>query len=90
MRGLLGHPSPGPGEALWIEQCRQVHTLFMRYTIDVVHLGRDGRVIQVQRLVPWRFGMYRAAASSVLELGAGEAERLGLVVGACPTLEESP
>jgi uncharacterized protein len=75
---------------LWIQPCRQVHTLFMRYTIDVVHLDRGGRVIEVEQLSPWRLGVYRGEAASVLELAAGEAARLGLEVGARPTLVESP
>jgi uncharacterized membrane protein (UPF0127 family) len=87
-RGLIGRPSPAPGEALLLEPCRQVHTLFMSYPIDVVHLDAAGAVLAVQTLSPWRLGRWLLHSSRVLELRAGEAARLGLEVGVRPSLIE--
>jgi uncharacterized membrane protein (UPF0127 family) len=63
-----------------------VHTLFLRYPLDVAFLDEGGRVLQVATLAPWRIGPRVSAATAVLELRAGEAKRLGLAPGAVPSL----
>lgn len=85
-RGLIGRPAPGPGNGVLIERCRQVHTFFMRYPIDVVHLDHSGAVLRVLTLKPWRIGPWIASSRAVLELAAGEAQRLGIVMGVQPAL----
>ena len=68
--GLMARRGLPPGAGMLFRRCRAVHTLFMRFPIDVVFLGRDGRVVKAVRGVkPWRpcvWGGWRAA--SVLEL----------------------
>ena len=86
LRGLLGRPPPPAGTGVWIVPCGQVHTLGMRYAIDVVHLDEDGVVLTVERLAPWRAGAWVFGTASVVELAAGEAERLGLTAGCRPRL----
>ncbi|MEO1174011.1 MAG: DUF192 domain-containing protein [Myxococcota bacterium] len=90
-RGLIGRPVPGPGNGVLIENCRQVHTFFMRYAIDAVHLDRDGLVLAIHTLQPWRIGPWSLRSAKVLEMAAGEAQRLGLRPGDRPNLidEES-
>lgn len=83
---MLGRPAPLPGQGLWLEPCGQVHTLGMRYPIDVVTLAATGEVLAIETLAPWRVGRRIAGAASVVELAAGEAARLGLVVGEKPCL----
>ena len=78
LRGLIGQPAPPAGQGVWLAPCRQVHTLWMRYPIDVVHLGQAGEVLSVQTLPPWRIGRYLWRARGVVELVAGEARRLGI------------
>ena len=41
MRGLLGRPPLRPGQALLIDDCNMVHTIGMRYAIDVVFVDRE-------------------------------------------------
>ncbi|MBI5510806.1 MAG: DUF192 domain-containing protein [Deltaproteobacteria bacterium] len=84
--GLIGRPAPEPGAALWLTPCRQVHTAFMRYPIDVVFLDVRGAVVTVQTLRPWRLSAYVWRAASVLELAAGTAAGLGLAAGVVPRL----
>src|ERR1700678_4765084 len=71
LRGLIG-VSPDNfrnGSGLWIRPCRGVHTLAMRFCIDVVYLDRDGVVVHLEpSLQPWRFAPVRLQAASVLEL----------------------
>lgn len=70
--GLLNRSSLAPGEGLWLEPCAMVHTLFMRFSIDVVFLGRDLEVRRVVRdLKPWRLSPWVPSARSALELAAG-------------------
>lgn len=80
-RGLLGRSCPSQGEGLSISPCNSIHMLFMRYAIDVVFLARDGSVLRLcAQVKPWRLrSCWRAA--EVIELAAGEIERLGLSVG---------
>lgn len=79
--GLLATPQLEDPCGLWIAPCNSVHTLGMRYPIDVVFLRRDGTVARiVHRLVPWRAAACRQAHAT-LELRAGLAERLNLAPG---------
>jgi uncharacterized protein len=67
-----------PGTGLLLPSTRSVHTHFMRFSIDVVFLDRELRIVSiVAPLRPWRV-VWRPSAESVLELAAGECDRLGL------------
>jgi hypothetical protein len=81
MRGLLGRNSLSRGQGMLIRPTWSVHTGFMRFTIDVVFLDRELRVLKIkQQLRPWRMAS-RWRAHSALELPAGECARLRLQVG---------
>lgn len=74
LRGLAGLPALPPDVGLHLPRTRSVHTLGMRFALDLLWLGRDGEVVRVDRQVgPWR---HRSAwrARSVVEVGAGRAE----------------
>lgn len=80
-RGLLFAPPLRDDESLLLAPCNSVHTIGMRYAIDVVFLDRGARVLRVVReLMPWRACAQRGAAG-VLELAAGAAARWGLHSG---------
>ena len=78
-RGLLGRD--GVEGAFWLDPCRHVHTVRMRFSIDVALVDRDHRVIDVRTMPPGRFGAVRRRCRSVIEAEAGSFERWGLVVG---------
>jgi uncharacterized membrane protein (UPF0127 family) len=81
MKGLLGKRELIGGEGLLIQPAPSIHTLFMRFPIDVVFLAKNGDVLKVAPNVePWRMRSCRRAFA-VLELAAGEAERRGITVG---------
>jgi uncharacterized protein len=81
MRGLLGRRDLASDEGLLLRPAPSVHTLFMRFPIDVVFLDRGGDVVGIRPEVrPWRAAACRRARSA-LELRAGEAARRGLRVG---------
>ena len=74
-KGLLGREGLAPGEGLWIRPCEAVHTIGMRFAIDLVYLDRKMRVRKVRNKVgPWRLSACMVA-HSVLELPAGTAYR---------------
>ena len=82
--GLLGVSEDDfrNGFGLWIRPCRGVHTLAMRFPIDVVYLNRAGTVVHVEHnLQPWRFSPIRMQASSVLELPSHTVARTGTAAG---------
>jgi uncharacterized protein len=80
-KGLLGRTGLDEGEALVIAPCSAVHTFFMRFPIDVVHLDRAGRVVRLRRGMPPSRIDVSLRGFAVVELAAGSAERLGLRPG---------
>jgi len=79
--GLLGKKGISPGEGVLIVPCNSVHTLFMRFTIDVIFLDERMKVIKILPLLkPYRFSPIVRGAHSVLELAEGEIERIGIEV----------
>jgi uncharacterized protein len=84
LRGLLGVSADDfrNGRGLWINPCRGVHTLAMRFPIDVVYLDRAGTVVHVEHnLQPWRFSPVRMQATSVLELPSHTVAGTGTALG---------
>ena len=72
MAGLLGRKKIICGEGLWIKPCKGVHSFGMRYSIDVVFLDRNMRVLAVSHsLPPNRLTRLYINAASVLELPSG-------------------
>ena len=61
----------------------------MRHTIDVVYVGRRGKVVAVTTMPPNRMGMPRLLATAVVEMRQGDASRLGIrrgsILAAAPT-----
>jgi len=80
-RGLLGRTSLGADAAMIIAPCNAIHTWFMKFTIDVVFVDRQGRVLKVYpQLAPWRIGVSVKAFAAV-ELAAGGIDRSGITIG---------
>ena len=82
LKGLLGRDGLAEGHALLIAPCTSIHTFFMRFTIDVVFLGQDGRALRVLRsLRPWRATRIYPRAACVIELVEGALARSGTEEG---------
>jgi uncharacterized protein len=56
------------GVGLLIPRCRSVHTLGMRFPLDLIFLDRDGGVLELHRGVPPGRFIRCAGAMAVLEL----------------------
>jgi len=84
LRGLLGTSAGdfGNGSGLWIRPCHGIHTLAMRFPIDVVYLDRAGQVVHLEHNIqPWRFSPVRMQAASVLELPSHTVARTETALG---------
>jgi hypothetical protein len=65
--GLIGRRSLPAGVALEIPHCRSVHTVGMRFALDLVWLDGERRIVRIDHAVPpWRVRSCRQARS-VLE-----------------------
>ncbi len=90
LRGLMGAAAASfrAGKGLWIVPSHGVHTLAMRFPIDVLYLNGDKVVIYAkQNLKPWRLAPVRMGAASVLELPGNTLNATGTAVGDCIEIE---
>ncbi len=78
-RGLLGRD--GIEGALLLRPARSVHTLGMRFPLDVAWCDRELRVLRVARLPRHRLSRPVLRSRAVLEAEAGSFARWGLVPG---------
>jgi uncharacterized protein len=82
LRGLLDHQSLDSDEGLYLAPTRWIHTLGMRFPIDLAWLAHDGRILAIHhRLRPNRFSKISWRSSGVLELCAGRLREMKTEVG---------
>jgi len=82
LRGLLGTPELGPEDGLWIEPCGSIHTLGMKFRIDVAFLSRSGCVLRTRAAVaPGRVALAPARSTAVVELAEGRLRHTGIEPG---------
>jgi len=60
-----------PSAALILTPCCSIHTPFMRFAIDAVLGGRDGRVRRIVRELAPSGAVWCARANAVVEIAAG-------------------
>jgi uncharacterized membrane protein (UPF0127 family) len=84
LRGLMGKDAESfpAGDGLWIVPSRGVHTLAMRFPIDVLYLDTNKLVVHVeQNLKPWRVARVSMHTASVLELPGNTLKSSGTTIG---------
>ena len=80
-KGLLGRDALAAGEGLLFKHCSSLHTLFMRFAIDIVFISKEGKVLKVAHAVPpFRICIAPLRAHYALELPAGSIEVSGTKV----------
>jgi uncharacterized protein len=80
--GLLGRAALREGEGLLLVPCSSIHTLGMRFAIDVLFLDGQGEVLRaVEALPPWRVPSPVRGTRMVLELPAGTLARTATAAG---------
>jgi len=77
-RGLLGRSEI---EGVFILKARSVHTVGMRFSIDVALCDADGTVLRVLTLAPNRATLPMRAARSAVEAPAGAFRSWGVIAG---------
>lgn len=80
--GLLKRSNLGPEEALWLMPSKGIHTIGMKFPIDVVFLNRRNLVVGlVQGMAPFRLSSVHFTSYSVLELPKGTIKKSRTEVG---------
>ena len=80
-KGLLGSNGLDCGQALLITPCNSVHTIGMRFPIDIAFLDRQGKILKlVHNLKPQKLSMKKQAAC-VLEMPVNSIEKHKLELG---------
>lgn len=72
-RGLLGRDFVEG--AMLIQNARSVHTIGMRFPIDVAHCDAEMCVLKVTTMKPWRIGRFVFKARCVIEAESGAFKR---------------
>ncbi|HEV2619344.1 MAG TPA: DUF192 domain-containing protein [Acidobacteriaceae bacterium] len=82
MVGLLGRRGLSTGGGLWIKPSSGVHTFGMSFSIDVVGLDRELKIVKLWRcLPPFRITSVSMKLKSVLELPCGTIARSEMAIG---------
>ncbi|WP_123043081.1 DUF192 domain-containing protein [Cohnella candidum] len=88
-RGLMLTPSLSEGSGLHIQPCRAVHSFFMKYPVDVLHLDAEGKIVGMEHgLKPGNIGISFRKTRSVVELPAGTLTREEVQLGHTAIFEE--
>jgi uncharacterized membrane protein (UPF0127 family) len=82
LRGLMFTDSLPAGCALHLTPCRSIHTYYMNYSIDILHLNSNHQVIAIQeQLTPGKWGQRIPQTASIVELPAGTIRQTGIKPG---------
>ena len=82
MRGLLGRGGLPEGTGMLLSPCNSIHTVGMRFPLDVIFLDRERRVVKIIRgLRPNRFAVGGRGAHSAVEMEAGWFDLSRLEIG---------
>ena len=74
-KGLAKMDAMPPDHALHIMRCNSIHTIGMRFALDLVWLAKDGRVVRVDEDVAPRKFKLCTGARTVIETRAGAGRR---------------
>ena len=72
MIGLMFQKSMEKYDGLLINPCNQIHTFFMRFSIDLIFLNKKNEIVKIVKdKKPWGMSLMYFRASKVLEIKAG-------------------
>lgn len=72
MKGLLGLKKLNDGCAMVIKPCNSIHTFFMHFPIDVLFVGKDGKIVKaINSILPFHISPVCFRSCFVIELPAG-------------------
>lgn len=80
--GLIFSREPCPEEGLLLDNCNSIHTLWMRFPVDVLFLDKNECIVYlIENLRPFRFSPVIRNAVKVLEIAAGEIKKKNAQTG---------
>jgi uncharacterized protein len=80
--GLLKRTHLGPEEALWLTPSKGIHTIGMKFPIDVLFLNKSHQVLAlIPGMAPYRVSAVQLWGYSVLELPSGTIRKSRTEVG---------
>ena len=78
-RGLLGYERLAANAGMLLVPCKSIHTVAMKFAIDIVYLDSSGTVLSTQaELSPHRFSRGPRGTHAVLEVASGAAQSLSV------------
>lgn len=83
-RGLARLDALPAGHALLLERCRSVHTIGMRFALDLLWLDATGAVVRIDENVGARRLRTCLRARAVVETAAGEGEHFAAALAGEP------
>lgn len=76
-------------QGLYIKPCNSIHTFFMNYSIDVLYVDKNHKILAInEEFEPGRIGPYVKGAKAVIELPAGKVKERELNVGQALLIEK--
>ena len=68
LQGLMFTKEMIDMDGLLIEDCKSIHTCFMRFPIDVFFMNKSNEIVKIIRnMKPWRMSSFYFNASQVIE-----------------------
>ena len=82
LKGLMFTEDLPSDCGLHIRPCRGIHTFFMQYSIDVLHLDSRHQVVGIEEnLQPGKTGKSFPRTAEIVELSAGKIQKTGTKIG---------
>lgn len=88
MKGLLFTKEILPGKGLCLKPCNGVHSIGMRYAIDVIYLNKAGAIQKIiHDFKPGKLGPVNFKTHQIVEMKAGTLKPLDLTAGEVLTFQ---
>lgn len=82
LKGLIGRRKFENGSAMIFPGCKQVHTFFMQFPIDILFINKDRKVIKIiENLDPGKITGYVKDSSDIIELPSHTVFDCRIVIG---------
>lgn len=82
LKGLIGRRKFECGSAMILPRCKQVHTYFMQFPIDILFINREQVVIRIIENLPrGRFSGYVSESADAIELPSHTIYDCRIVIG---------
>ncbi len=80
--GLMFRRTMNTTEAIYFPNCRQVHTMFVRFPIDLIFINKDFSVVRIiHKMKPYRISPIVFNAYGVIEVTPGFIKKVKIKIG---------